>query len=129
MRFLILSLLLFAPIRADDIGDIIVKSRYHNITATGSMKPKFDETYWVLSHTPEQAPYETLEVGDTVFFEAWWHPGDEWVCHDIVAISSDRNYMVTKGLNNGKCDPGYLMKKNYRGLAVGWIKRPRAPKP
>jgi len=127
MRFL-LFLLLLAPLRAEDIGDIIVKSKYHNVAPTGSMKPMFDETFWLLSHTSEQAPYENLEVGDVVFFKALWYEGDEWVCHQIVAISSNRTYMVTKGINNDKCDPYFLTKANYRGLIVGWIRKPHAPK-
>lgn len=129
MRFLLLFLLLLVPLRAEDIGDIIVKSEYHNVAPTGSMKPMFDERVWLLSHDPSIAPYESLEVGDVVFFKALWYKGDEMVCHEIVAISSNRNYMVTKGINNDRCDPYFLTKANYRGRIVGWIRKPHAPKP
>jgi len=108
------------------IRSVIARSEYHNIAPTGSMKPTFDETYWALSHKPEDAPFESLKVGDIIFFEAPWYPGDQWVCHRIVAISSNHTYLVTKGDNNDRCDPFLVTKAAYRGRIVGSVKKPYA---
>jgi signal peptidase I len=128
LALLIASSAWASPSREEDLAlaTVIAKSEYHGIAATGSMKPTFDETYWALGHKPEDSPFESLRVGDIIFFEAPWWPGDAWVCHRIVAISSNHTYVVTKGDNNDRTDPFLVTKAAYRGRIVGWIKKPYA---
>lgn len=132
MRFILLLLLListlFSATPADIANALSIKGfDVTEVLATGSMKPTFDENYWLIT---EARPFDSLRVGDVIIFEGSTPYVTQdgvshfLVCHRIVAISQpSRRYLVTMGDNNRVTDLKLVTEKDYRRVVIGQIRK------
>ena len=102
------------------------------VTATGSMKPSFDENYYILVVPRTVYPFSSLKVDDVVL--VWMMIDGElgYVCHRVWRVSSGGSIILTKGDANSRPDPVNLTEQDYVGLVVGWVRndiKPPEPKP
>lgn len=109
MRLLLLFLLtltLRADPRQDYIIDTVRNAEVWSVSPTGSMKPGFDERWWLLV---VMKPFGELEVGDVIL----WERGDLTICHRIVAKSSGGPVVLTSGDANGYIDSQLIFESIY----------------
>jgi len=109
---------MFAGPRADYIIEQVKGAEIWDVKNTGSMKPSFDETDWLLA---VQTPWDQLKVGDIIIYE---RKNGEYIVHRIWAISSGGSMILTKGDSNATPDHEHVTKSMYRGRVIGQIKRP-----
>lgn len=120
MRLLLflLPVLVLANPRADYVISQVRDAEIWDVKNTGSMKPAFDETDWLLA---AQTPWADLKVGDIIIYQ---RQDGEYIVHRIWAISSGGSVVLTKGDSNATPDSEYVTKSAYRGRVIGQIKRP-----
>jgi len=127
----VLFLILALSARAEDllmpdIKAMISDAAVLNVAPTGSMKPTFDENYFILVRSSQVAPFKSLKPGDIIVFYARWRTGDKnktLFCHRVYSVSSGKTYVVTKGDANKETDDWYLIERDYVGKVIGVIRR------
>lgn len=129
-RLLALFIFLLVPLLAADdqsarkaqIQSLLDASFLHGVTATGSMKPTFDEHYLLMSLSPREYPWALVKANDVVL--AWETIDGQLilVCHRVLAKSSGGTVAVLLGDNNTHTDSQLLVESNYAGLVVGWVR-------
>ncbi len=103
----------------------------YEITPTGSMKPAFDETYWILV---KMLPWRDIQVGDIIVYQSkttYWIDGYSYnrVVHAVVRRSSGGSILIVQGYANMNPDAEMITEGMYCGTVVATVKRPRAPAP
>ena len=88
------------------------------ITPTGSMLPYIQDYDWVIILPADKAPFEDLQIGDIVAYNATWVTDDiTKVLHRITG--KDQWGWIVGGDNNPVNDPNvHLTKENYLGKCV-----------
>lgn len=105
----------------------------YDVLPTGSMRPAFDETYWLLVRI---LPWSDIQLGDTILYESkrpFYADGrlSPLICHSVTIVirrSSGGSVLIVKGLANPAPDDEPVTKDMYRGTVVGTVKKPRAPR-
>lgn len=115
--------------RRDYVQAVVDSSLIRGVTATGSMRPTFDETYYLLTLDPTIYPFNQVKVGDVII--AWENIDGQvmLVCHTVWRVSSGGSVLLLKGVNNPRPDSAFVTQRDYAGLVVGWIRRDVELKP
>lgn len=99
----------------------------YEVTPTSSMKPMFDETYWILV---KPLPFIDVRPGDVILYRSktttFWIDGYDYhlICHAVIRRSSEGSVLIAQGLANANPDSELITADMYRGTIVATIKRP-----
>lgn len=116
------SLLAVSALAADDratIHQLVRDSVIREVTATGSMRPAIDETWWVLT---QKLPFREVRLDDVIL----WRRGDTLICHRVImrhTLSTGEVVLWTKGDANALSDPELIVESMYAGTVVAMIRR------
>lgn len=92
---------------------------------TGSMKPTFDENYYLITQV---IPYEDVKEGMVAIYRPKVpvvRNGITYtrICHRIIIEIKDTDYKIMKGDANLDPDIDCLTRANYDCVIVGWIRK------
>lgn len=110
----------------NSMKELVDASEITEVLATGSMKPTFDENYWLILG---KRPFHQLKPGDVIIYhkkDPTEVDGKKYyrVCHRIYSISSPKGeFIVTKGDNNRYADSVLVTEDMYDSIVVGWIRK------
>lgn len=116
MRYLLFLLALFAtlPLRALEVNTVL---------PTGSMKPAFDESYYLVV---EKREFKDLKVGEAIVYRTktpFVVNGISYDCvvHVVWRKSSGGRVVLCKGVANPVPDSELIIEANYLGTVICWV--------
>lgn len=100
---------------------VIAGSEFYEVQATGSMRPAFDEGWWLLV---KPINFEDIKVGDVIIYTSKLPGMPELIVHRVWSRSSNGQILILKGDHNPDVDGEWVTPGMVVGVVVGQIKKP-----
>lgn len=123
MNFFFLFLFLASqPMPLQPVATVTPRPVIYSVAPTGSMKPLFDENYFLYA---ESRPFQGVEVGDIIIYKTKLPQRYrcELIVHKVIARSSRGGVLICKGVNNKKSDAELITEDMYVATVVKWVTR------